>query len=384
MGSGAERLGFDLGANTEGLDQAEREAVAFLDRLEATFRRGQNLPGLSIDTAQLRAELEASGVSVDQFFASFRQGAAEGLSEIERSFQAAGETSADAVQSLGEALTAAQEQSQSLQETTAQPVGLNVSPAVSEAERLDARVNVLRHNIQVLRDEAAVPLQLPPAPPPPPGPPSGPLTLLGSQDQVAQAQNAQENAAALERMAAAQADAARQSQFLSRETRDNVRYSQLQADASRQAAAASESAGAAFEFHGSAARRATTAISQLAATSIGAEGPVARLAESALLFGGGELAVVGTAAAVLGLAAAYNFATTAERQAEEQQDRLVRGLLDEADHADPSRRAGRAGPRRRPGSGSAGAEQHPPARCRDRGWGGGLRRQPARHREPDR
>lgn len=196
---------------------------------------------------------------------------------------------------------------------------------------LNGEMVEFQRHVAESRPERLLSAGAPVAPPPQQGP-----TLLSSQADPRLAQNALQNAAAIDRMGEAQNRAGREAEFLSKGTRDNIRYSELQAVAAAQAAEAARGGAGAFEFHGKAVNRATNAITALAATSLSAEGPVARLAESALLFGGGEVAVVALAGGVLALASAYNFANAAEREAAETRERLVKGLLQESDQAIPA------------------------------------------------
>lgn len=324
MAETVEGLLTEVGTDVTGLDRGLQESIGLLTRFaqRAGAINGQ-IPPLDIDTNKFLQRLnEAGGVSA-QFFQGLRQGIGEELTAIEGQLGASGAGIASKADQLAVALDRAGQSTRTLAAASGTPVTLNVAPAIAAADTLIAKLGLVTRTAADARASLSTPTTATP-------------TLLASQADTRLAQNATANAAALERMAAASTVAGREANVLSAATRGNILYSERQAVAAAQAAAAVSRGSEAFEGHSRAAFRATNAISSLAATSLGAEGPVARLAESALLFGGGELAVVGLASGVLALAAAYRFVTTAEREARNQQDALVQGLLTEAHSAIPA------------------------------------------------
>jgi hypothetical protein len=93
--------------------------------------------------------------------------------------------------------------------------------------------------------------------------------------------------------------------------------------------------GHAFEGGHVSATRFGRVLEMVAFQAAGVEGPLGRLAGLAVTFGGGEIALIGVAAAVAVLAGAYQFLTKARRDAEETQDKALAGLRSEAESAIP-------------------------------------------------
>jgi hypothetical protein len=284
-------VGARTGGLTTGLQQGAQSVVAFSQRVEAALR-------------QVPAELISK-----EFFTGLLQGAAEAAQEIV-SLGATADAATGSAAALARAVGATGDAAQRSAEQMS-------ALAVATEQTRRAPIALLpaqSGNIAATAEQIAV--------------------LSGALQQVPAAAGA--SATATGQMATAFDVAGAEAAVLSRETRDVVAGADAMARGVSGAAAQARIGGASFEFHGTAARKATNALTALAATSLQVEGPVARLAESALLFGGGEVAVVGVAGAVLGLAAAYNFATTAEREHDEVNKRIVQGLLQEADQAIPS------------------------------------------------
>lgn len=98
---------------------------------------------------------------------------------------------------------------------------------------------------------------------------------------------------------------------------------------------------AAFKNYGASAKTAVNALVSLAAGSLGVEGTVGRLAQQILLLAGGTSVVALVAGAVLGAVKAFEFLTTAEREANQEREQTLKSLIEEAKNADVAAKAQR-------------------------------------------
>lgn len=97
----------------------------------------------------------------------------------------------------------------------------------------------------------------------------------------------------------------------------------------------------AFGEHVIGTGRLLNSFANLAAASLGVEGPLGKLAETVLFAAGGFGAVAAVAGAVVVLAKAHEFLTTAEREARKEREKLTTGLFEESKAADAAAAAQR-------------------------------------------
>lgn len=283
-----------------------------LDQLEQRLRGISEIPaGVNLDP--LKAALADGTRGTQALTDAIRSGA---VAELQRMGASATEVAA-AVRGLA----------------SAPPIRLDTGPATANLDALTAKLGGVRREVADVNAVLAV--RPPPVPVAPPLPPTQDFSqlsegLIGFRTAAAEAQ--------------ARADALRATMLQEGQAaRRAAGENEAAAVALGSLGRASAATGAGFDLSHQGARRLQSGLTQLAVQATATSSAVGQVASGLLIAGGGVGALAGVAVAVGGVAAAYRFLTTAQREARAEQDQLVQGLLSEANSAMPAaERAARA------------------------------------------
>lgn len=254
-----DRIDIALGADTSGLDDAERRSLAFVNSVEQQVRKFQ-----------------ASGQDIGSFFTGVREG-----------------------------ITA---EANAIRAELGKPLAFHAEQALNTSDALIAKLGLVTRSAATARAALSTPI----GPPPSLGP-----TLLASQQDTRGVLIAEESRRSQRELSGLRDVMLQEGQTARVAAGSNVAAAESIAVLG---GAATRGAGA-MESHHAATRRAASAIGIMAAESVGASSPLARLAEAGLLFGGGEIAILAVAGAVLVAAKAYEFFTKGQREAKEATDK---------------------------------------------------------------
>ncbi|MBA2458992.1 MAG: hypothetical protein H0V43_08590, partial [Gemmatimonadales bacterium] len=345
-----------------GLDRSTSAQLAQLERFVAQVGQlSRKLPPISIDATQVTTALQRAGGDLQAFVAILGQLAPQHFNAaldtmVQELGRAGGQfkaTSAEgrALQAAIGGLRAAQGQMASATVTTgtaltqqatafrqastsagslaaalaqtgvatrqlaaqgAQPVPLNVQPAINAADTLLTKMGLATRAVQNFNQVLAVP-------PPPPLPPIPPNVTAGYIQQTKEVQ----------RLAAANRDAARSvhavADSMSRASSGALAWSAGMANLRGQQAAV----GGGLVATTKGIDRVRAGLTGLALSASGTSPAIGQVVSGLLLLGGGSVAVLGVAAGVAVIATAYNLLTKTAREAAEAQAKL-NDALDQA------------------------------------------------------
>lgn len=301
-----DRIDIAFGADTSGLDDGERRAVAFVDRIQQTIA-SRHLPPLDINVGPFLAGLERSGLAGEQFFAGLQQGVNEALAEMEAKLGTAGASAGTLAGEL------------------ARPIELNVTPALTASDALIGKLGLVTRTAATTREALRAPLGPPVAPTP---------TLLASQQDVAPLA-LRGIPTVLSQTTVGFAGASEQAKVFSREIRNVVSGSERMAAGILAASQSQNTLAGSSEGAHVGLRRVETGLFAVASQAAGIPGPLAKVAEGLLLFGIGSTAILGVAAALAVVAIGWDLITKKEREARKATEDFIDAQVKASRGADP-------------------------------------------------